>query len=229
MNIEPARIFSLGDNAVTVEFGERISRDLNRAAINLANYFNTNPFTGLVEAVPAMASATLFYRPHEIRDKYPQFPTAFELVRSQIINALSFIQEGTLESSSLIEIPVSFASENAPDLAGVAEYGSVSVERAIEIFTGRIYRVYMLGFLPGFAYMGEVDDRIAAPRKATPRAVVPRGSVGIAGRQTGVYPAESPGGWQLIGRTTVDLLTGDRDSPCLLKPGDSVRFSWAEK
>jgi KipI family sensor histidine kinase inhibitor len=124
----------------------------------------------------------------------------------------------------LIEIPVSFTGGNAPDLADIAKSASMTVEKVVELFTSRTYRVFMLGFLPGFAYMGEVGERIAVPRHKTPRQKVAKGSVGIAGRQTGIYSLESPGGWRIIGRTDTELFSPDNDPPCFLRPGDSVRF-----
>ncbi|HEX8638388.1 MAG TPA: 5-oxoprolinase subunit PxpB, partial [Pyrinomonadaceae bacterium] len=131
-------------------------------------------------------------------------------------------------NARLVEIPVYFDDESAPDLRFVAETNNLSPNEVIEIFTSQIYRVYMLGFLPGFAYMGEIDDRIAAPRKTSPRLKVPAGSVGIAGRQTGIYPFASPGGWQIIGRTDVDLFTPNRENPTYLRAGDSVKFCKAK-
>ena len=115
------------------------------------------------------------------------------------------------KNSRTVEIPVRFDAESALDLEFVAESNGLSREKVIEIFTGTTYRVFMLGFLPGFSYMGEVDDRIATPRKETPRLSVPRGSVGIAGKQTGIYSLESPGGWQIIGRTDVELFTPEAE------------------
>jgi KipI family sensor histidine kinase inhibitor len=123
-----------------------------------------------------------------------------------------------------MEIPVRFDADCGPDLEFVASLRNLDPEDVVRIFTERTYRVYMLGFLPGFAYLGEIDARLAAPRKDSPRLRVPRGSVGIAGRQTGVYPFASPGGWQIIGRTETEFLTPDGATPTLLQPGDTVRF-----
>ena len=117
-----------------------------------------------------------------------------------------------------------FDEVSGPDLPLVAAKSGLSVNEVVELFTSSAYRVFMIGFLPGFAYMGEVDERIALPRKQQPRQVVPKGSIGIAGRQTGIYPLESPGGWQLIGRTEVELFTPYAERPTLLQPGDLVRF-----
>jgi inhibitor of KinA len=123
-----------------------------------------------------------------------------------------------------IEIPVKFGGDYGPDLDTAAALSGLAPDEFVSIFLEREYRVYMLGFLPGFPYMGEVDERIAVPRLASPRTRVPRGSVGIAGRQTGIYPLESPGGWQLIGRTDVKMFEPESDPPVLLQPGDLVTF-----
>jgi KipI family sensor histidine kinase inhibitor len=122
------------------------------------------------------------------------------------------------------EVPVSYGGEFGPDLAEVAAFAGLDEAAVIELHIGVRYRVFMLGFLPGFAYMGRVDNRIAAPRKASPRFRVPAGSVGIAGVQTGIYPRESPGGWQIIGRTTIPLFDLSKSPPALFAPGDTVRF-----
>jgi inhibitor of KinA len=123
-----------------------------------------------------------------------------------------------------ISVPVCYESPHAPDLATAAELKGLSTEAFIRIHSSVSYRVYMLGFLPGFAYMGEVDESIVLPRKDTPRTVVPKGSVGIAGKQTGIYPTGSPGGWQLIGRTPIRLFDPEAANPAFFQPGDIVRF-----
>lgn len=222
--IEPTRIFSLGDNAVTVEFGNEISETLNKAAIALADHFDQNPFPGFVEAVPAMASTTIFFRSFEVRSADDKFLTVFAAIESKITNAISKIAELGETPTRSIEVPISFKPNDALDLEDLAKQSKVTTREAIDIFLSRDYRVYMLGFLPGFAYMGDVDERVAVPRLATPRTAVPKGSVGIAGRQTGIYPSESPGGWQIIGRTDLDLLTDNDDEPCIFRPDDRVRF-----
>jgi KipI family sensor histidine kinase inhibitor len=124
----------------------------------------------------------------------------------------------------VIEIGVHYGGDDGPDLKAVAEWARCSPEEVIERHAARTYRVYMLGFVPGFSYMGRVDERIAAPRRRVPRDRVPAGSVGIAGEQTGVYPIATPGGWQLIGRTDAVMFDADRAQPSLLQPGDEVRF-----
>jgi inhibitor of KinA len=218
------KIFPLGENALTIEFGTTISVELNNRALQFASHFEQNTFNGFIEAVPAYASTTIFYDPVAVRRDFPKFPTAFEAVRHLADDAGLHLVEPSDTYSRLIEILVSFDEDSAPDLEYVAENAKLRPAEVIEIFTSRIYRVYMLGFLPGFAYMGEVDERIAVPRKETPRLKVPKGSVGIAGQQTGIYPLESPGGWQIIGRTDLEMFTPDSEFLCLLQPGDIVRF-----
>lgn len=218
------KIFSLGENALTIEFGNRISVELNNRVINLARFFEENPFSGYIEIVPAYASLSIFYDVSIVRRNFPEYSTAFEAIKNLAEKALRNFDEYAEDVSRIIEIPVCFAAEFAPDLNFVASGNNLSPEKVVEIFLGKIYRVYMLGFLPGFAYMGEIDDRIAAPRKETPRLRVPKGSVGIAGRQTGIYSLESPGGWQIIGQTNTELFTPHAESPTFLRAGDWVRF-----
>ena len=224
MSYESIRIFPLGDAALTVEFGTSISEAINKKAINLAGYFERNVFHGFIEAVPAYASTSLFYDLAAVRQHFLQFPTAFAAVKSLVVAAINERLDIQCEDPRNVEIPVRFDAESALDLQFVAESSGLSTEKVIEIFTTATYRVFMLGFLPGFSYMGEVDDRIATPRKESPRLVVPKGSVGIAGKQTGIYSLESPGGWQIIGRTDLEMFTPKAETPSLLQPGDLVRF-----
>lgn len=218
------KIFPLGDNAVTVDFGNVISVELNERAISLADYLTAHPFAGFIEAAPAYSSVAVFYDLIATRNSFPEASTAFDAVRELIEGALTDTQATPAGDRRIVEIPADFGPDSALDLSDVADIARTSADEVIDLFTGTIYRVYMLGFLPGFAYMGEVDERIAAPRRQTPRLKVPKGSVGIAGRQTGIYPLESPGGWQIIGRTELELFTPNAESPCFLAPGDRVRF-----
>lgn len=222
------KIFPLGESALTIEFSNEISPETNDKIISLANYFDENKFAGFVETVPAYASLTIFYDVWTVRTKFRQFPTAFEAVKSFVENALQNRAEIKKSAARTVEIPVHFDAKSAPDLKLVSETNNLSPEDTIEIFTKRVYRVYMLGFLPGFAYMGEIDARIAAPRKIAPRTKVPAGSVGIAGRQTGIYPLASPGGWQIIGRTDVEMFTPNSENPTFLHAGDLVKFREAD-
>ncbi|MBA2621876.1 MAG: 5-oxoprolinase subunit PxpB [Acidobacteria bacterium] len=226
-----AKIYSLGENALTVSFGDEISLATNERVLNLASRFEReNHFKGFVEIVPTYTSLTIFYDVPTVRKNFPEFATAFDAVKNFAETALRQTVE-TVENKQrrLIEISVDFSSEFAPDLEFIATEKNLSAEVVIEIFTARTYRVFMLGFLPGFAYMGEVDERISVPRKQNPRELVPQGSVGIAGRQTGIYSLASPGGWQIIGRTDARLFTPELDVPTFLQAGDEVKFSRATK
>jgi inhibitor of KinA len=223
------QIFPLGDNALTIEFGNEISPALNDKAVQLSQYFDENRFRGLVETVPAYCSLSIFYNVFTVRKAFSEFPTAFEAVKNLSEKALQNLSETRNVNPRLIEIPVDFSEEYALDLELVAAKNNLTAQKVIEIFTAAAYRVFMLGFLPGFAYMGEVDASIATPRKQSPRLVVPKGSVGIAGKQTGIYPFESPGGWQIIGWTDFELFTPDAEFPCALKAGDLVKFYASNK
>jgi inhibitor of KinA len=218
------KIFSLGDNALTVDFGNEISVKLNNRVLELARFFNKNSFAGFIEIVPAYSSLSVFYDVFTVRKNFPEFLTAFAAVKKFTENALENLDELPANDSKLIEIPVCFDAESAPDLDFVATENALPRQETIEIFLSATYRVFMLGFLPGFAYLGEVDRRIYAPRKLAPRFEIPAGSVGIAGTQTGIYPLASPGGWQIIGRTDTRLFTPNGAKPTFLQVGDQVKF-----
>jgi KipI family sensor histidine kinase inhibitor len=208
------RIFPLGDSAATVEFGNELSLELNGRSICLAKSLSNKPFPGMIEAAPAYASVTVFY------DR----STRFDSVQRELEQRVLATSVSENAKPNLIEIPIVVSDEFAPDLDRVANFAGLSSDETLDTFLSGTYRVYMLGFLPGFAYMGQVDDKIAAPRLETPRTKVPKGSIGIAGKQTGIYPLESPGGWNIIGRTDLQMFDPASDHPCPLKPGDEVRF-----
>jgi len=218
------RIFPLSNDALTVEFGNEISETFNNYALKLSRYFDKNQFEGFIETVPAYASTTIFFDFYKVKQTYSQFPTAFEAVKTFVVNALKNLEISVEIKRKTIKIPISFDKTFALDLDFVAETNNLFPDDIINIFTSQIYRVYMLGFLPGFAYMGEVDERIAVSRKDSPRLKVPKGSIGIAGRQTGIYPLESPGGWQIIGRTNLEMFEVSMKNPFLLQTGDLVKF-----
>lgn len=224
MNDNTIRIFPLGDSALTVEFGQWISPDLNRVAIALSTYLDKNPFPGYVESVPAYASTTIFYDLITVRRQFSDSETAFASVRRHLLNVLPSVSDHLDDSGRNCDIPVHFDKDSALDLDYLAEASGLSAKEVIEIFTASTYRVFMLGFLPGFTYMGEVDPRIATPRRTSPRLEVPKGSVGIAGNQTGIYSLKSPGGWQIIGRTDIEMFRPTSHEPTFLQPGDMVRF-----
>jgi inhibitor of KinA len=218
------KIFPLGDSALTVSFGNRISHELNEKAVGLFQYFEENQFPGLIETVPAYSSLTIFYDVFSVKKNFSEFPTAFAAVRNFAETGCRKLLEIKVKETSPIAIPVDFSPQFALDLDFVAAHNNLSGRDVIKIFTAGVYRVFMLGFMPGFAYLGEVAERISAPRKSSPRLLVPKGSVGIAGRQTGIYPFDSPGGWQIIGHTGFGLFNPHSETPCALRTGDRVRF-----
>ena len=228
MNKYEAKIFPLGESALTIDFGNEISVRLNTCVLKLANFFAENSFAGFEEIVPAYSSLTIFYDVFTVRKNYQEFSTAFEAVKSFAENALRNSSDFQTNELRTIKIPVCFDKKFALDLEFVATSSNLSPEKVVEIFVGKTYRVFMLGFLPGFSYMGEVDERISTPRKQTPRTKVPKGSVGIAGKQTGIYSLSSPGGWQIIGKTNIELFTPEAETPTFLQAGDSVKFHEAK-
>ena len=179
-------------------------------------------FIGFDETVPAYSSLAVFYDTVAIKKYNPTIRSAFDFVKELAEELIARIDDiVTQNDGPIITIPVYY---NGDDLDEVAKQHAITVDKLIKIHTEKTYRVFMIGFQPGFAYMGKLDDRIATPRKSSPRTQVPAGSVGIAGFQTGIYPFSSPGGWQLIGQTPVKIFDKEKINPCLFKAGDSIKF-----
>lgn len=222
------KLFPLGDSAITIDFGNTIDESINDVVLALYHSLQREPLYSMIEAVPAYSSLTIYYDVTLAHRKATADKLAYDWMSAEIKKQLEQPLIAFAEQSTLVTIPVCYDLDFAPDLQYLASRSGMSVDEVIGIHTGKEYRVYMLGFLPGFCYMGEVDDRIALPRKAAPVTVEP-GSVGIAGKQTGVYPFSSPGGWQIIGRTPLLLFDNNKENPALLKPGDRVRFTAISK
>ena len=224
LNNNEYKIFPLGDSALTIELGGEISGELNTFAITLSHQIADSDFPGFIESVPAYSSVSVFYDPLKtVRLARPR-ETCFLAVQRLVSELCARVSTGKTKEKPAIEVPVDFSQKSAPDLEFLAKYSGLERESVVDIFITREYRVYMLGFLPGFPYMGKVDQRISVPRLDSPRKLVLRGSVGIAGRQTGIYPVNCPGGWRLIGRTDIEPFSRDRTPPTLFAPGDRVRF-----
>jgi inhibitor of KinA len=222
------QLFPLGDSAITVDYGNRIDEALNREVLARYLQFRHQQFPGFIEAVPAYSSLTIYYDPVFIRKLQPEGQTAFEYIRTRITEMLSLAIPVEEKPSRLVRIPVCYDPSLSTDIENLAALKQLSTDELILLHTERIYRVYMMGFLPGFAYMGTVDERISAPRKIKPQPTR-AGSVGIAGQQTGIYPLASPGGWQIIGMTPVQLFNRNRKDPTLLQAGDRVQFYSIDK
>jgi len=217
-------IFPLGDTAVTIDFGNSIDEVINQEVLSLFHSLKENFIPGIIELVPAYSSLTIYYDMLTVRKNNPQYKSAYDAMKEKIAERLlEPIGESGILSHS-VKIPVCYDKEFAPDIDELTASKNITVDELIRIHTSKTYSVYMLGFLPGFTYMGKVDDEIAMPRKVNPRQRVEAGSVGIAGYQTGIYPLPSPGGWQIIGRTPARLFNANTDELTLLKPGDKVQF-----
>jgi inhibitor of KinA len=211
----PYRIVPAGDSAVIVEFEERIDPDINARTIACAEAIQAAGVAGVRDVVPTYRSVAVYFDP--LRTDNDALAVCLE-------SAAGGRSTAEAVARAPVRIPVCYGGDLGPDLAGVASFAGIPEVEVVRVHTGGAYRVFMLGFVPGFAYLGIVDQRIAMPRHATPRVRVPAGSVGIAGVQTGVYSGETPGGWQLIGRTPVKPFDQTRSDPFLMKAGDAVQF-----
>jgi KipI family sensor histidine kinase inhibitor len=211
-----ARYLPFGDSALLVEFGNNIDPETNQKVISLDRIIQKTKIEGVEELVPTYRSLLIRYNPLKID---------YETLVSHVKTLENTLKKTKLKTESRnIVIPVVYGGEYGPDLEYVAERHGLTREKVIELHSERQYRVYMIGFVAGFPYLGEVTDEISTPRLETPRLRVPAGSVGIAEKQTGVYPCEAPGGWRIIGRTPLKLFNPSWQPPALLKSGDAVRF-----
>jgi len=222
------KIFSLGDSALTIDFGNIISDSINDIVISVFKKLQQYPPEGMIEAIPAYSSLTIYYDMVSLHKKVPEGKLVFDWIKNEMKQLLQQEKEIDQAEGKLVSIPVCYEKDFAPDLGWATSQLKTSVEEIIRIHTSKTYRVYMLGFLPGFAYMGEVDDAIALPRKPQP-VQVKAGSVGVAGKQTGVYPFNSPGGWQIIGRTPIDMFNKDEKELTAVKAGDHIKFYSIDK
>jgi inhibitor of KinA len=212
--MDAMRVVPAGDSALLVEFTPRIAPEINRAAIALARALKRGG-GALRDVVIGYCTVTVYFDPLAVD---------LQAVERTVRTELATLQPTEADDGALLEVPVCYGGEFGPDLAAVAAFANCAEEDVIDLHVATTFRVYMLGFVPGFAYMAEVPQRIAAPRRPSPRAAVPAGSVAIAGGQTGIYPAMTPGGWNIIGRTPLKPYEPARADPFLFKPADRVRF-----
>lgn len=211
--------YALGEGALTVSFGDSINKDCSNRVFRLYDALVQSANKFWVDLIPAYTTLTIVYEPSQIEHTSPS-----AWIRENIERFLSSEENETQRGTRHVRIPVCYAADFGMDATRLCEERNISHETFIQLHTEVTYYVYMLGFLPGFPYMGSVDPRIAAPRLAKPRTLVPAGSVGIAGEQTGIYPLESPGGWNIIGKTPLKLFDALREQPVLLQPGDQISF-----
>ena len=209
------KIKLLGDSSVLVQFGSDIDISVNQRVHALASLLEASPFEGMIETVPAYATLLVHYDPLAV---------SFTRVRDFLREKLSQTEASAARNPKRVEVPVRYGGDFGVDLEAVARHLQLQVEDVIRLHSGKLYTVFMMGFTPGFPYMGKLDDALVMPRLETPRTRVPAGTVAIAGSQTGIYPIASPGGWQLIGWTPLTLFDPASETPFLFAPGDEVKF-----
>lgn len=212
------RILNAGEKGLVVDFGNVIDPGVNDSVHRLAQSIRTNIADDVIEIIPTYRSLMVYFDPLGIS-------------RDAIIEKIRPLLHSTVESrdqentATVVSIPVCYGADYGPDLEFVADHNKLTAQEVIAIHTSKPYQVYMLGFTPGFPYLGGMSERIAAPRLAQPRVSIPAGSVGIAGSQTGIYPIESPGGWQLIGRTPLKVFNPGSPNPFLIAAGNFLQFA----
>ncbi|MEW9699739.1 5-oxoprolinase subunit PxpB [Paenibacillus sp. SI8] len=225
--------YALGDSAIVIQLGTTIDPKVHEQVRQLADYLEENRFQGFGEIVTAYTSITIYYDGYSVfKDRLNDFfldeLLPYEIVFAHVQTAIAQYENLRAdladEPSQSVEIPVCYGGMHGPDLQAVADYHGMTPEDVVGLHSSQDYPVYLIGFAPGFPYLGGMDERIATPRKSVPRQRIPIGSVGIGGSQTGIYSLETPGGWNLIGRTPIALFRPQSANPSLLKVGDRVRF-----
>jgi len=223
--MRPLRIVGAGDAALIVELGDTIDPAVNEGVVAVAAALGAARLPGVLDIVPTYRTVAVYFDP--LRTDLSRVVSEIERCAAAARPSAAPAEprgSGSGRRGSPVRIPVVYGGAGGPDLKEVAELAGLAEDEVVRLHTARTYRVYMLGFVPGFAYMAAVDPRIAVPRRATPRMRVPSGSVAIAGSQTAVYPTDTPGGWRLIGSTAVRLFDLARPDPFLLQAGDMVQF-----
>ncbi|KFN01063.1 5-oxoprolinase subunit PxpB [Bacillus clarus] len=216
---------ALGDQAVVVTFGESIQMDIYENVQQLFQSLKQNPFSGMIECVPSFTSLTVYYDLYTLWKRYERNIVPYDYICEYISKLYSSEKNELKKQFNHITIPVCYGGEYGPDLEEVASYHKLQAEDVIRIHSETTYFVYMLGFTPGFPYLGGLSKELETPRKQTPRLQIAPGSVGIGGSQTGIYPLETPGGWNIIGRTPISLFHPEAESPTYIQSGMYLRFT----
>jgi inhibitor of KinA len=214
----------LGDRAIHIQLGSSIDEATHRRVRAVCTRLDAYPVPGLLEYVPAFASVVVHYEPLAVDARAAPDASPGACMVASLERALRDLPDEALEAPRIVEIPVCYGGDLGPDLEDLARTHAMTPDDVVRRHTEPDYLVYMLGFMPGFAYLGGLDPALVTPRRAVPRTHVPALSVGIGGSQTGVYPLESPGGWHLIGRTPQPMFLPAEEPPTLLRMGDRVRF-----
>lgn len=213
--MQNVKILTAGDSSLLIQYDSVIDPEVNARIAATVRLMREQHIEGVVDIIPAFCSLLINYDPRVI---------SYDEMRTRMERILSVEVAAGERKKKIYELPVCYGGEFGPDLGTIAEHAGLSEQEVIDIHTSTDYLIYMLGFLPGFTYLGGLDERIHTPRLANPRVRIPAGSVGIGGSQTGIYPMDSPGGWQLMGMTPVRTYDPDREVPILVEAGDYIRF-----
>lgn len=217
-------ITPLGDSAVSLQIDNEKSEQTQKIIQTITAFLDEHPPVWMIEYIPSFQTLAIFYDPMKLPIPLTQMVLPYEYVYNELESLIVKLRVGESIQRHVIEIPVCYEENFAPDLPFVADYNGLTTEEVIKIHSSGEYLVHMIGFSPGFPYLGGMSTKIASPRKQTPRLKIPARSVGIAGTQTGIYPIETPGGWQLIGRTPINLFRPNHPVPSLLRAGDRIKF-----
>jgi inhibitor of KinA len=219
------RFYPLSDTAVILQIKEDSNcKQVHKIIQTIVAQLDLSPPVWMNEYIPSFQTVAIFYDPLKVPFTGSSFHFPYDYVCNELQQRIAKLPISRSIEQEIIEIPICYGGELGPDLAFVANYNGLSIDEVIRIHSSGDYLVYMIGFSPGFPYLGGLSDKIAAPRRATPRLNIPARSVGIAGNQTGIYPIETPGGWQIIGRTPVNLFRPNHKIPSLLRAGDRIKF-----
>ncbi len=213
--MQNVKIVAAGDSSLLIEFEQKIDPEINRKITSIVQLIGDQQIEGIMDMIPTYCALLINYDPRII---------TYEKLRARMAELAKMDVKSGAQRKRVYEIPVCYGGEFGPDLENIANLAGMTVQEVIDIHTSADYLIYMLGFLPGFCYLGGLDERIHTPRLANPRVKIPAGSVGIGGASTGIYPMDSPGGWQLMGLTPVKTYDPDRETPILLHAGDYIRF-----
>ena len=213
--MQDTKILTAGDSSVLIQFGNTIDPEINYRISATVQMMRQQHIIGVTDIIPAFCSLLINYDPRVI---------SCAEIKERMEGILKMEIKAGAKRKKVYEIPVCYGGAYGPDIQNIADHAGLSVEEVIDIHTSRDYLIYMLGFLPGFTYLGGLDERIHTPRLANPRIKIAAGSVGIGGSQTGIYPMDSPGGWQLMGMTPVKTYDPEREVPILVEAGDYIRF-----
>jgi inhibitor of KinA len=217
------RLYPISERAVTLEFGDTINLDTHKNIMQYQSCLHAANMPGFIECVPAYTSLTVYFDLLKVHQSKLMGESALQKV-SSFLRSIVVDTNSNDHLKKRINVPVCYDKEFGLDLVELSQTKNISIDDLIHLHVNKDYTVYMIGFTPGFPYMGEIDERLVCSRKANPRKIVPAGSVAIAGKQTGIYPFDTPGGWQIIGRTPTQLFSSEKNPPAQLQAGMLVKF-----